>query len=204
MRVHFDGVKVTGRFAITVTETAPETRLSTAGDQGGRGARVDAFVMGTTAGDVVAPGTCQAGNLAVVLSDIDTQQLGDLLVLFRCSDGAAGWNRLARNQRFGKSAAPGMPAAATIGVRQQLLDVVDAGILFHSQESIGNDENGCQNNGQTTDQNDCEQESHHGSDCNAIGVPFERTRKLAASRSYIVQPQSSVGNNANAGSHRLG
>jgi hypothetical protein len=147
MRVHFDGVKITGRFAITMPETAPETRFPAAGDQSGRSARVEAFVMGTIAGDVIAPGTRQASNLAVELSDFDPQQLRDLQVSLGCGNRAACRNRLAGNQSFRESAASGIPTATAIGVRQQLLDIVDARILVHSQQSIRNDEHGCQNSG---------------------------------------------------------
>ncbi len=66
----------------------------------------------------------------------------------------------AADQRLGERPAAGEAAGATVGVRQHLLDLVDARVFFDVELAMGQDQQGDQDQGEAAEGADGRQDQH--------------------------------------------
>jgi len=143
--VHPDGVEVADDLAVADPQAPPEAPLAAAGDEGCRPAGREPLVAGAVARDVGAAGAGEAGDPLLLGADVDAEVGGDRRPPGVVRDGALARQRLPGDQGLREGATAGVAAGATVGVRQHLLDLVDARVLFDRQLPVREHEERGQN-----------------------------------------------------------
>ena len=92
-------------------------------------------------GDVTAAGTGKPRHAFFLCAEFHAQKTGDHSIHIRGVDGAFARLQLTLHQFLCKRPATGRPAGATVGMREHVLDLVDARILVDEQLFVGDRQN---------------------------------------------------------------
>ena len=160
--VHDDCVEITDAFTVGKTEAAPGAALSPARDKRGGETTVDTLVVTVPASDIAATGTGQPRHLFFLGSEFDTEIIGDNLVHFSTVYRTGTGLQFTGDQLFRKYPAARSAAGPAVGMRQQILHLVDFRILVNEQTPVGDHQHRCQNQPKAGHKTDRYKDIHQG------------------------------------------
>ncbi len=137
MPVHGDRIELAHPLAIRQAKTAPGTALAATSHQAGRAAGIHAAIVAVPARHIAAPGAGEPGSDFFACAQFNAEKISNLLVHLDTVDRAGSRFDLVEYQLLRKRTTTRSPAGSTIGMRQHVFDLIDAGVFVDKQAAIG-------------------------------------------------------------------
>ena len=170
MAIEMDGIELADLGAVADAEASPGAALAAAGNQGGTTAGADPAIGRPNIGDVATTGAGKPRDPLLGTAKADAEEIGNDLVHFFRVDRALPWFGLVLDQLFGERPAPGRTTGPAVGLRQQVLDLVDAGVFVDVQLLVRNDQHRGQDKTQCCHKDYGGEYDFHAPVCSAIAL----------------------------------